>query len=163
MSSESVGDWSPTAAAHQQDVGVVLPALAPGLGLPVLPAPSNVDSLGAKRGGSGDDRGSVDDERDRRGSLEQDIAHKSLLEGSSGGGWGGRKGEAGAGAGAPRVVAMKALAGFPWPAPPSLCHPGSGVAARLVHAMGSLGEEEGHAALVSVLERCVGGAGGGVT
>ena len=57
--------------------------------------------------------------------------------------------------GRPRLLAMKALAGFPWPAPPSLCHPGSGDASRVVHATACLGEEGGQAALIKALERWV--------
>ena len=54
----------------------------------------------------------------------------------------------------PRLLAMKALAGFSWPAPPALCHSGSSVeAAGVVHAMASLREEEGQAALISALEK----------
>ncbi|CAM9517687.1 unnamed protein product, partial [Ectocarpus fasciculatus] len=105
-------DWSPSAAAHQQDVGVVLPMLAPGLGLPARTAVVG-------RGGGGD----------------------------------------GAGGKPPRLLAMKALSGFPWQAPPSLCHPGkdAGAAAAggVVHAMACHGEEEGQAALISALEKCV--------
>jgi len=53
----------------------------------------------------------------------------------------------------PRLLAMKALASFSWPAPPSLCHSGSrAAAAGVVHSMASLGEEEGQAALISALE-----------
>lgn len=56
----------------------------------------------------------------------------------------------------PRLVAMKALAGFSWPAPPALCHSGSSAeAAGVVHAMASLREEEGQAALISALEKWV--------
>lgn len=63
--------------------------------------------------------------------------------------------EAESGAGRPQLLAMKALAGFSWLAPPSLCHPGNAAAARVVHAIACLGEEEGQAALVSALERWV--------
>lgn len=62
------------------------------------------------------------------------------------------------GAGRPRLAAMKALAGFPWPAPPSLCHPASAAATAVVHAIAALHEEEGQAALVSALERYFDGA-----
>ena len=57
--------------------------------------------------------------------------------------------------GRPRLLAMKALAGFPWPAPPSLCHPESAEASGLVHATACLGEEGGQAALILALERWV--------
>ncbi|CBN74503.1 hypothetical protein Esi_0028_0118 [Ectocarpus siliculosus] len=112
-------DWSPSAAAHQQDVGVVLPMLTPGLGLPARAA-------AVERSGGG-----------------------------SGGGGGG--GGEGAGGKPPRLLAMKALSGFPWRAPPSLCHSGgdAGAAAGVVHAMACHGEEEGQAALISALEKCV--------
>lgn len=54
----------------------------------------------------------------------------------------------------PRLLAMKALAGFSWPAPPALCHSGSrSGAAGVVHALASLREEEGQAALISALEK----------
>lgn len=104
-------DWSPSAAAHQQDVGVVLPMLTPGLGLP---------------------------------------ARTAVVERSGGGGGG-----EGAGGKPPRLLAMKALSGFPWRAPPSLCHSGgdAGAAAGVVHAMACHGEEEGQAALISALEK----------
>lgn len=59
------------------------------------------------------------------------------------------------GMGRPRLRAMKALSTFAWPAPLSLCHPGSGAAERAVHGMACFGEEEGQAALVSALERYV--------
>lgn len=114
--------WSPIALAHQQDVGVILPALAPGLGLPSsattagTPAAESESSSGAYEGGY-----------------------------------------AGGGEGEPQLAAMKALAGFSWPAPTSLCHSATGSAARsLVHSVACLGEEEGQAALVAVLERCSG-------
>lgn len=74
----------------------------------------------------------------------------------------GADGEAGCRSGAAWFHAMKALAGFPWAAPLSLCHPPSpdrsgvpGPAASLVHAIASLDEDEGQAALVAALERCV--------
>lgn len=38
-------DWSPVSAAHQQDVGVVLPMLAPGLGLPTGCSGGSGDSI----------------------------------------------------------------------------------------------------------------------
>ncbi|CAM9353211.1 unnamed protein product, partial [Ectocarpus sp. 13 AM-2016] len=114
-SSEAVAvDWSPSAAAHQQDVGVGLPMLTPGLGLPTRTA---------------------------------------VVERSGGGGGGGE----GAGGKPPRFLAMKALSGFPWRAPPSLCHSrgDAGEAAGVVHAMACHEEEEGQAALISALEKCV--------
>lgn len=116
LSSRSQAQWSPSASAHQQDVAVILPALAPGLGLPSSCSPFY--SLAEAGGLSG--------------------------KGEGGGGGGRAKGE-------PQLEAMKALAGFPWPAPTSLCHPTG--AGRLVHAMSCLGEEEGQAALVAALER----------
>lgn len=77
--------------------------------------------------------------------------------GHSGGGDGSDNpvGSQGGGENAPRLLAMKALAGFAWPAPPSLCHAGRGAeaAAGVVHALASLGEEEGQAALISALEK----------
>lgn len=109
-------DWSPVSAAHQQDVGVVLPMLAPGLGLPV--------SLAEQAGGG--DSSSGDNVR-----VEREKP--------------------------PRLLAMKALATFSWPAPPSLCHSGRSTdAAEVVHAMACLGEAEGQAALISALEKWVG-------
>lgn len=115
--------WSPIALAHQQDVGVILPALAPGLGLPSSATTAAAAATSAAESGN--------------------------PSGAYGGGYaGGREGE-------PQLAAMKALAGFSWPAPTSLCHSATGWAARsVVHSMACLGEEEGQAALVAVLERC---------
>lgn len=79
-------------------------------------------------------------------------------DGGNGGGGGARDnlaGSEGGGGKPPPLMAMKALGGFAWPAPPSLCHAGRGAeaAARVVHALASLGEEEGQAALISALEK----------
>ncbi|CAM9191469.1 unnamed protein product, partial [Scytosiphon promiscuus] len=114
--------WSPSLAAHQQDVGVALPMLTPGLGLPAR----------RSAGGAGSDGGSG-------GGSDNPVVSENCGEKP------------------PRLLAMKALAGFAWPAPPSLCHAGRGgeAAAGVVHALVSLGEEEGQAALISALEKCV--------
>ncbi|CAM9703344.1 unnamed protein product, partial [Laminaria digitata] len=131
-------DWCPTALAHQLDVGVVLPTLAPGLGLPVSPA---VTAAAAAAAAAALDDHTGDD-------------HQANVGGGGGGGGGGGH-EAGRRPGRPRLLAMKALAGFSWPAPPSLCHPGSAEASGVVHATACLGEEGGQAALILALERCV--------
>lgn len=109
--------WSPTASAHQHEVGVILPALTPGLGVPSASA-----------------------------STECETSSELMEDGD---------GRQGAGGAAPRLGAMKALAGCSWPAPPSMCHPSSAVggAGRLVFLMACLGEEEGQAELVAALER----------
>ena len=129
------------ASAHQQDVGVILPALAPGLGVPAPAAGSptglsnlNVDNNTASGGGvDGGGRPTASAEtREEEGGMD----------------------EAGYRAGMPRLRAMKALATLAWPAPPSLCHPGSAAAERAVHGMACLDEENGQAGLVSALERC---------
>lgn len=129
--------WSPTASAHQQDVGVILPALTPGLGVPV---PASAAAATSPSGGS-EISESGDDIARGKGSVE--------------GRWEGEEGVMEDRVGRLRLGAMKALSTFAWPAPPSLCHPGSGVAEKAVHGMACFGEEEGQAALVSALERCV--------
>lgn len=115
------GSWTATGSAHLNEVGVALPALTPGFGIPVegCSFEHDMDCDPHKRGRS---RGDSD-------SVQVEISRPGLL-------------------------AMKALDGSPWPAPPSLSHAGrQPAAARLAHAVASRGEDEGHAELISTLER----------
>jgi hypothetical protein len=45
------------------------------------------------------------------------------------------------------AVAFPGLAGFPWQAPPSVCHPTDAVASTVVRALGSMKEVDGHGVL----------------
>lgn len=126
--------------------------------MPVFPAQRVGAKAGAaggpeaavRGGGEGKDKGSERGGK-REGFVETAEGRDVVGVGVGGEGEGGDDGEGAAGR--PRLLAMKALAGFPWPAPPSLCHPGNAAAASVVHAMACLEEEEGQATLVSALER----------